>query len=146
MRVLLRVPVLLAFVVVLGCYHATVDTGLEPSLRTIDDQWADSWVYGLVPPATVETAQRCPNGVAMIETQQSFLNGLVGVLTFGIYTPMTIKVTCAARGGDDAAASDEAMLEIDQAATAEQKRDMLQRAVDLSRASDGPVFVVFDGQ
>lgn len=31
----------------------------------------------------------------MVETQVSFLNQLVGALTFGIYTPMHITVTCA---------------------------------------------------
>ncbi|NNK65052.1 MAG: hypothetical protein HKO98_17750, partial [Gemmatimonadetes bacterium] len=31
-----------------------------------------------------------------VETQHSFLNGLVAGLTFGIFTPMTITVTCGA--------------------------------------------------
>lgn len=49
----------------------------------------------LLPPSMVSTAERCPNGVAKVETQQSFVNQLVGFLTLGIYTPMQIKVTCA---------------------------------------------------
>jgi hypothetical protein len=80
-----------------GCYHATVTTGAAPSLETIEQPFASSWIYGLVPPKTVEAAEKCSSGVAKVETQQSFLNGLVGVLTFGIYTPMNIKVTCAAK-------------------------------------------------
>jgi hypothetical protein len=36
--------------------------------------------------------------VAKVETRHSFLNQLVGILTLGIYTPMHIKVTCAAGG------------------------------------------------
>lgn len=79
-----------------GCYHATVDTGLTPSTVTVDKSWAHGWIYGLVPPSTLETAQKCPNGVAKIDTQLSFANQLVNFLTFGIYTPMEIKVTCAA--------------------------------------------------
>jgi len=81
-----------------GCYHATIETGAPPSPQTIDEGWASSWVLGLVPPKAVETASRCPNGAARVETQLSFLNQLVGFLTFGIYTPMSIKVTCAAAG------------------------------------------------
>lgn len=81
-----------------GCYHATVETGLTPSNVTLEQPFASAWVYGLVPPKTVEAAERCSSGVAKVETQQSFLNGLVGVLTLGIYTPMNIKVTCAAGG------------------------------------------------
>jgi Bor protein len=56
-------------------------------------------VFGLVPPSTVETAAKCPNGVAKVETQLSFLNQLVSVLTLSIYTPMTIEVTCASGKG-----------------------------------------------
>ena len=78
-----------------ACYHATIDTGLTPSTQTIEKGWANGWVYGLVPPSPVETAQKCPNGVAKVDTQLSFANQLVSFLTFGIYTPMDIKVTCA---------------------------------------------------
>ena len=81
-----------------GCFHATIETGRPASSDIVAKPWANSWVYGLVPPATVSTAAQCPHGAARVETQQSFLNGLVGVLTFGIYTPMDIKVTCASAG------------------------------------------------
>jgi Bor protein len=49
-----------------------------------------------VPPSTVSTAEKCPKGVAKVETQHTFLNQLVGALTLEIYTPMQIRVTCAA--------------------------------------------------
>jgi len=80
-----------------GCYHATIVTGATPSTDTIEQGFASSFVFGLVPPATVETASKCANGVAQVETQQSFINGLVAAITFGIYTPISIKVTCAAK-------------------------------------------------
>jgi len=80
-----------------GCYHATIETTATPSTETIEQGFASSWIYGLVPPSTVETAAKCTNGVAKVETQISFVNGLVGALTLGIYTPMSIKVTCAAK-------------------------------------------------
>jgi hypothetical protein len=38
--------------------------------------------------------------VARVETQLSFANQLVGLLTLGIYTPMDIRVTCAASRSD----------------------------------------------
>ncbi len=79
-----------------GCYHATVETGATPSTVVIDKEFASSWIYGLVPPDPVPTMERCPNGVAKVETQHTFVNQLVGLLTLGIYTPMQIKVTCAA--------------------------------------------------
>jgi hypothetical protein len=81
-----------------GCYHATVETGAAPSTEVIHQAWASGWVYGLVPPKTVEAESRCSNGVSRVETQHSFLNELVAFLTLGIYTPMEIKVTCATAG------------------------------------------------
>jgi len=83
-----------------ACYHATVMTGLSPSPQTMENRWASGWIYGLVPPSTLETMARCPNGVARVETQLSFANQLVNILTLGIYTPMEIVVTCAAARGD----------------------------------------------
>ncbi|HXC25512.1 MAG TPA: hypothetical protein VNU46_06315 [Gemmatimonadaceae bacterium] len=79
-----------------ACYHATVDTGLAPSDQVIDKPWAHSFLYGLVPPSTVETVAKCPNGAAKVETQLSFLNHVASFVTAGIYTPMQIRVTCAA--------------------------------------------------
>ena len=91
------VVVLALFAVLLsGCYHATVETGRQPSGQVVENSWAHGFVYGLVPPSTVQVAQQCPNGVAKVETQLSFLNQLASAFTFGIYTPMQISVQCAA--------------------------------------------------
>ncbi len=89
-----------------GCYHATIETGRSPSPQTIEQKWAKGWIYGLVPPETVTTMERCSNGVARVETQLSFANQLVSFLTFGIFTPMEIVVTCASGGMEDAAVVD----------------------------------------
>jgi hypothetical protein len=78
-----------------GCYHATIETGLDPSTQVITKAFAPGWIYGLVPPKTISTMALCPHGVAKVETQLSFVNQLVNFLTLGIFTPMEIKVTCA---------------------------------------------------
>jgi hypothetical protein len=89
----------LALSVALGaCYHAVVETGLPMSPETIDRPWASGWIYGLVPPKPLDAASRCRNGVAKVETRLSFLNQIVNGLTLGIYTPMSMKVTCASTG------------------------------------------------
>ncbi len=89
---------LILLVALSACYHATVETGRRPSGEVIQRRWAHSFIRGLVPPSTVETAAQCPNGVARVETQLSFLNMLANIITFGIYTPMHITVHCAAPG------------------------------------------------
>lgn len=110
MRLRPGLTVLLAATLLAGCYHATIDTGVKPSTTTIEHKWASGWVFGLVPPKAVETAAKCPSGVSKVETQISFLNGLVSLLTLSIYTPMDIRVTCA-EGPATEAAIDEAAAE-----------------------------------
>ena len=78
-----------------GCYHATIETDRTPSAQSVENAWAHSFLYGLVPPSTVNVASECSNGVARVETQLSFLNMVANAITFGIYSPMHITVTCA---------------------------------------------------
>jgi len=89
------VVLVIGAVLLAGCYHATIETGLTPSTQTIEKPWAHGFIYGLIPPSTVETKAQCAKGVAKVETQMSFLNMLASAITFSLYTPMDIKVTCA---------------------------------------------------
>jgi Bor protein len=85
----------LAALVCSACYRVTVVTGAQPSTQTVDRPWQKSFVYGLVPPPEIDAKQQCAQGFAVVETERSFLNGLVSVLTYSIFTPMHAKVTCA---------------------------------------------------
>ena len=78
-----------------GCYHATVRTGINVGPERVHRPMAAGWLWGLVPPSTVDAEEDCgTRGVAIVETQHSFVNQLIGALTGGIFTPMTITVTC----------------------------------------------------
>lgn len=105
MRSIRAVAVLAIAVLASGCYHATVDTGLRPSGEIVQKNWAHGFVYGLVPPGEVDVAGECLHGVAQVDTELSFLNQLASFLTWGIYTPMSIRVLCAV-GPDRAPAAD----------------------------------------
>jgi opacity protein-like surface antigen len=83
-----------------GCHHAQVVTDREPSAQVYEDKMANSFLFGLIPPKTVRAQDECPNGVARFETKRSFLNGLVSAITFNIYTPMHIELTCASSSAD----------------------------------------------
>ncbi len=132
--------VLVAAIALSGCYHATIETGLTPSTQVLEQSFASSWIYGLVPPKTVETASRCPDGVARVETQHTFVNQLVGFLTLGIYTPMHIRVTCAQAG----AASSGASVTIPATAEGEEVREAFGNAADLVAQSEKAVTVRFE--
>lgn len=134
-----------ACIVGTGCYHATIVTGRPVSTDSIFVPWANSFVYGLVPPPTVAAAAKCPNGVARIETQHSFLNSLVGVLTFGIYTPIQIDVTCAAPGAVKTSDASTAvpLVHVGEAADSAARVNAVDRAAAIARATNRAVFVKF---
>jgi hypothetical protein len=81
-------------VVCSGCYHVTVITGAPAGPTVIDKQWQNSFIFGLVPPPELDVKAQCTQGVAKVETERSFLNGLVGAI-YDIYTPIHTTVTCA---------------------------------------------------
>lgn len=84
-----------ALVLAAGCFRVTVNTGAPQAATGIDKEWQLSFVYGLVPPPEVAAQETCPQGVATIMTERSFLNSLVGMLSWSLLTPMHTKVTCA---------------------------------------------------
>jgi Bor protein len=92
------VPVV-AVILLTACFHQVVQTGRTPGPTVVEKEWVSSWIFGLVPAEPIDVRRQCPSGVATVETQQSFPNALVGAVTFGIYTPQSVKVTCATGGG-----------------------------------------------
>jgi len=80
-----------------ACYHVTVVTSAAPAANQVNKEWQNSFIGGLVPPPELSVKDQCPQGLAKVETERSFLNGLVGAITQGIYTPMHVTVTCASR-------------------------------------------------
>ena len=57
------------------------------------------FLFGLVGDKTVDAKSLCPSGTARLTIKQSFVDGLLGTLTIGIYTPRSYKIVCARSGG-----------------------------------------------
>jgi hypothetical protein len=96
-----RLPMRIAMVfclifMVSGCFRHTYVTdkpvAVYPAKET---QFKAFFLNGIIPfePQT-PLQDTCPNGVARIETEESFLNGLVNYVTRGIYTPRTARIYC----------------------------------------------------
>src|SRR5690606_8115703 len=98
-----------------GCYHAVIETGRPASAEKIDKPWAHSFIAGLVPPDVIETAERCPNGVSRVETRHSFLNMVAAAVTWSIYSPMHITVTCASSAASSGDANEASPFNLDRA-------------------------------
>ncbi len=127
-----------------GCYHARIETGLTPSDQIIDIPFAAGWIYGLVPPEIVNTTSECAEGVAIVETEHSFVNSLVGAITFGIYTPIHIKVTCAqgrTLGMQDA---DRLELNISAAASSDEVIEVFTEAAEEAVEGGKEIYVRFE--
>lgn len=141
-----RILPLLALIFVLSsCYHAQITTDKQPSGEVIENQWAHSFVYGLVPPSEVEASSKCDNGVARVETKISFLNGLVRSLTGGLYTPMTITVTCAEGSGMAASKGDQQQpMSVAKGASDKKIAETIQKAAEKSNKLKNPVYIKFN--
>ena len=141
MRSYRHLLIVCAVAAVSGCYHATIDTGLSPSGQTVSNKWAHSFLAGLVPPKIVETAARCPNGVAKVETQHSFLNMVAQVVTFSIYSPMTIDVQCATQ---TSSMNTESVIKVSGNATTAEQSAALASAARASLDQNEPMYVIFE--
>jgi len=140
MRTMNRFLPYLLLLLLPACYAAKVETGLPASKTQIRQTFASSWIYGLVPPKTVAAAAQCPNGVAVVETQLSFVNQLVGFLTLGIYTPMQIVVTCAEKPAVSLMRV-EVNLALAEGATEQEAQEVFARAADEAVRTGRPVCV-----
>jgi len=121
-----------------GCYHQVVQTGLPAGTQTVAKPWTPTWIFGLVPATPIDVRATCRSGVAVVDTQMTFMNGLVSGLTLGIFTPRSVLVTCAAQSSANSGAHIEVASAEDSALGA-----ALVRAEVMSRASGRPVSVVF---
>lgn len=78
-----------------GCYEHTFTIGRgAPTGPVVYEEWHNSWLGGLIGERNIDIDMLCPSGNATIHDEMTFLNGLVGTLTAGIYTPTVVTVRC----------------------------------------------------
>jgi hypothetical protein len=81
-----------------GCFTSIVKSGAPAAPPPIeyDEKWHSGLIVGIVElSGPYDLSKVCPNGWAEINTETSFLNGLVQILTWNIYNPQTVTVRCA---------------------------------------------------
>lgn len=138
MRRPVRLALLIATFLLAGCYHQVVRTGATPAPGDAAvNRTANVFFFGLAG-TEIDARTDCPGGVAVIETQQTFLNGLVSILTLGIYTPRTVTIRCAS--GQEPI-PDALALTIGQDASIEQARATASRAINLAKSTQRSVVV-----
>jgi hypothetical protein len=122
-----------------GCFHQVVETGLPAGGNTVTKAWAPSFIFGLVAGQPIDVRRECPSGIAYASTRMTFPNGLVGLITFGLFTPHAVKVTCAGRGAMLPGAE---TVRVAADATAEMMQRAMAEAAFKSFSSNQPVAIV----
>ena len=81
-----------------GCAQQTFTVGNKPTAVTPKETITHHFfVSGIGQEKTVDAAKICggAENVVKTETQQTFVNGLLGFITLGIYTPLEARVYCS---------------------------------------------------
>jgi hypothetical protein len=81
-------------VLLTSCFSYTVVVGDGAQGNQQTKEWNHYIIYGLAP-VGVSDAKQMADGAEnyTVKTEQTFVNGLVNAITFGIYTPTTTTVT-----------------------------------------------------
>jgi hypothetical protein len=76
-----------------GCYTVRFQTDLAPGGAKFEEK-GSFFLWGLIGEKEVNLKKMCPAGPARWQNQQTFVDGLIGAVTLGIYIPRTINVEC----------------------------------------------------
>ena len=134
-------PSVLVVLFTSACFHQVVQTGRPAGSTVVDNPWVSTWLWGLVAAQPIDVRQQCPSGTAMIETETSFVNGVVGALTLGIWTPQHVRVTCAS--GSASLPANAIQVHIAATSTADERLQMINEAIEQSREQHVPVILRF---
>ena len=80
-----------------GCAQQTFTVQNKPAAVAKETITHHFFVSGIGQKKTVDAAKICggAENVVKTETQQTFVNGLLGFITLGIYTPLEARVYCS---------------------------------------------------
>lgn len=87
---LILVPLLVGLA---GCMRTTISTGRPPG--ETHQMKATFFLFGVVGEENFDLSQICPGGVATIEQTSEVDDVLLSCITCSLYTPVTVRVTCA---------------------------------------------------
>jgi hypothetical protein len=78
-----------------GCYTTRFQSNLAPGGAKYEEK-GNFFLWGLVGEKEVDLKKLCPAGASRWQNEQTFVDGLLGFITIGIYIPRTIEVECTA--------------------------------------------------
>jgi hypothetical protein len=102
---------LVALVMATGCYTVRFQSNLPPGGAKYEEK-GHFFLWGLVGEKQVDLKKLCPAGPARWQNQQSFVDGLIGVVTLGIYIPRSVDVECTAAKAEATSPEEELLAQI----------------------------------
>ncbi len=95
-RTLPLLALLACLVTTSGCFHTRV-VNRDSIPGESHEQKGRIFLWGLASSSSahVAVAEKCPDGLARAESLRTFGDGLLAVVTLGLYTPVTLRYTCA---------------------------------------------------
>ncbi|MGQ0646443.1 MAG: Bor/Iss family lipoprotein [Gemmatimonadaceae bacterium] len=125
-------------VLLAGCFHQVVATGLPAGETKVEKPWTSTWIWGLVEAKPIDVRTQCPNGVAYVASKFTVMNWVGAAVTLGIWYPWTVTVTCAGGGRASLDAS------TTQVHLGDSSAEALDRAAKIARVTGEPVAIVWD--
>ena len=96
MSQMMRFVMVAALATLAGCYKAELTNftaGGSPGAEV--KVWNDALLVGIIPLSDVDVTEKCGDkGVWKVETKVSVLAAIVSGLTFNLYSPNNIVITC----------------------------------------------------
>ena len=92
-----KLSLLIAVLVMTGCAAQTFNINGSNGEVPTTQKSQTFFISGLGQEQVIDAAAVCGGAdkVVKVEAQHTFVNGLFGAITFGIYTPRDVKVYCA---------------------------------------------------
>jgi hypothetical protein len=88
----------LAATALTGCFHIRYTNDTPVAAEPAQQNWHHNVVFGLVEVSEPENVNKaCPSAVGLVKSEQSFVAGLVSLLTLNIYTPTDVIIYCSAK-------------------------------------------------
>ena len=77
-----------------GCFKVTYQNPMLQPNGVVHEGTSGFFILGLVGEERIPAYQMCPGGVSRIQTGQSFVDVLLHIVTFMIYTPRSYEIEC----------------------------------------------------
>ena len=101
MKIILKLTTIISLVVISSCATQTfvINSKVKREVPAGNPHFSKSshfFISGVGQSMVLNASEFCKesDGVAFVESKQSFVQGLLGGITYGIYTPRTMNIYC----------------------------------------------------